>query len=175
MRNSVRDIAGRGLLGLARAVLKAPNDATKMQSVAVRILHDEAHEAVEHWHPYGFFSVPLEGAEALVGFLGGSRSHPIALAIADRRHRPQNSQAGEVGLHDDQEQLVHLTRDGIAVTSPKKLTLTVGSVTFTLSPDGVDIQGGTIKHNGKSIGSDHQHTGVKAGSDTSGPPSNISV
>lgn len=44
-----------------------------------------------------------------------------------------------------------------------------GTGKATMSGD-LALDGGSIKHNGKSIGDDHKHGGVRAGSDDSGTP-----
>jgi phage baseplate assembly protein V len=108
---------------LARGTLVLVNAASKMQTVQVRLLSGEAKEAVEHFEPYGFTACPHPGAEALAAFLAGDRSHGVVLTIADRRYRLQGLEAGEVALHDDLEQKVHLTRTGIVVSSPLKVRI----------------------------------------------------
>lgn len=125
----------RAMLGLSRALVVASDDTKKRQELSLQMLHTEGRAEVEHWHPYGFFSVPLpptEGgdqAAAIVAFLGGSRDHAVALGVSDKRHRPKDGQPGEVGLHDDQGQIVVLRRDGIEITAPagKSVTVTVGN------------------------------------------------
>jgi len=110
----------RGLqMLLARAVLTAVNSG-KMQVVQVTLLAGEAKDGVEHFEPYGFTSHPKAGAEAVVGFVGGDRSHGMALIIADRRFRPTDLKPGESCLHDDQGQRVHITRDGIVIDGAGK-------------------------------------------------------
>lgn len=128
----------RGMLGLSRALVMASDDSKKRQELSLQMLHTEGRTGVEHWHPYGFFSVPLpptEGgdqAAAIVAYMGGSRDHAVALGVSDKRHRPKNGQPGEVGLHDDQGQVVVLRRGGIEVTVPagKTVTVTAGNAKF---------------------------------------------
>lgn len=67
---------------------------------------------------YGFTSRPLEGAEVI--FIG-DRGSLIAIASDDRRYRLEVSE-GEAALYDDLGQKVHLTRAGIVVSSPSKIT-----------------------------------------------------
>lgn len=106
---------------LARGTLVLANAATKMQSLQVRILDGEAKDAVEHFEPYGYTSRPHPGAEALLQFFGGDRSHGVAFMVADRRYRLTGLEAGEVALHDDLGQKVHLTRDGVVIYTPLKM------------------------------------------------------
>lgn len=100
---------------LARGTLAAVNAASKMQGLQLRLLAGEVKDSVEHFEPYGFTSNPKCGAEAVAVFLDGDRSHGIAIVVADRRYRLTGLQTGEVALHDDQGQKVHLTRAGIVI------------------------------------------------------------
>lgn len=59
---------------------------------------------------------------------------------------------------------------GFVVEGKSDVTLKVGGVTLKVSASGVEITGGTVKHNGKSIGDDHKHTQVQSGGAVSGPP-----
>ena len=131
IRKTLSAAARGAMLAFSRATLAKASDATKMQEVDVKTLLGEAFSGIEHWHPYGITHVPLPpdskgAAEALVAFLGGSRSHPVVIAIADRRHRPKNLKPGESAHHDDQGQHSHLTRNGINTTG-KKVTITGGA------------------------------------------------
>ncbi|MET3485358.1 phage baseplate assembly protein [Methylobacterium sp. 1973] len=126
------DSARRAYLGIARGTLVAVDDSTKLQEHTVRAWFGDQFTNVEHWHPYGFSSVPLkptnqeqEQAEVLVAAVGGNPDHPVVIATADRRHRPKNLKPGESSHHDDQGQHNHLTRDGINTTG-KKVTVTAG-------------------------------------------------
>lgn len=100
---------------LARGTLAAVNAVSKMQGLQLRLLAGEVKDNVEHFEPYGFTSNPKGGAEAVAVFLDGDRSHGIAIVVADRRYRLTGLQTGEVALHDDQGQKVHLTRTGIVI------------------------------------------------------------
>lgn len=100
---------------LARGTVAAVNAATKMQSLQMRLLAGEVKDAVEHFEPYGFTSNPKPGAEGVAVFLDGDRSHGIVLVVADRRYRLKSLASGEMAIHDDQGQKVHLTRGGIVI------------------------------------------------------------
>lgn len=141
----LRDTATRMLLNLTRGTLVQADDAPKMQSVEVRALHDEVLGVVERFQNYGFSSVPKPddgagAAELIVAFIQGNRSHPVALVVDDRRYRPQNLQAGESALYDDQGQQVYVSRSGIQIlggASKLPVTVTVGGATMV-------VQDGTV-------------------------------
>lgn len=98
----------------ARATVVLVNSAAKIQRVQMRILNSEVKE-LEHFEAYGLTSNPLKGAEGITLFFGGDRSHGVAILIGDRRYRLLNLAPGEVALHDDLGQKVHLTRAGIVI------------------------------------------------------------
>jgi len=100
---------------LARGTVALSNAATKMQSLQVKLLADETLDSIEHFEPYGFTSRPLPGAEVATVFVDGDRSHGLVLVVADRRYRMTGFEEGEMAIHDDQGQSVHLTRGGIVV------------------------------------------------------------
>lgn len=83
---------------VARGVVTRANTETLMQALQVRLLAGETKDNVEFFETYGFTATPLAGAECIVLFLGGNRSHAIALATPDRRFRPKDLQPGEVSI-----------------------------------------------------------------------------
>lgn len=95
----IGDLSRRIANIVARAVVQLVDDAKKLQLLQVGVLAGETIDDAEHCQPYGFSSVPLAGAEAVVVFPNGDRSHPLAIAVSDRRYRPTGGQAGQVGLY----------------------------------------------------------------------------
>jgi phage baseplate assembly protein V len=137
VRIDLRALANRVYLMIARATITSANDAPAMQEVDVRIGHDEAKTGVERFQNYGFTSVPLpgDGAEAIIVRISGSPSHPVVIAIDDRRYRPKNLQGGESALYDDQGQQIYISRAGIVITggpSKKPVNVTVGSANLLI-------------------------------------------
>lgn len=133
MRSNTRDSATGVSVSISRARFVSADDSKMMQEAQVQVFHDEVHDGIERWQAYGHSAVPLppdpnspKSAEAIVAYLGGSRSHPVVLGVDDRRHRPKNGKPGEVLLYDDQGQQVYLTRNGIVITGGgSKLPVTV--------------------------------------------------
>jgi phage baseplate assembly protein V len=118
-------------LMVGRCVLLAVNDAPGVQQLQIRALEGEVLDRVERHQEYGFTSHPQPGAEGVVVAVGGLRSHAIVIAVEDRRYRLTGLKAGEVALHDDQGQAVHLMRDGIELR--------------TTRPDGVRISAPKVR------------------------------
>lgn len=108
MNNSLRNI-------VTRAVITALDTAKKCQAAGIKLIAGDSKEGVEHLEPYGFTSAAQNGAEAVVLFPGGDRSHGMAVIVADRRYRLKGLARGEVAIYDDQGQSVTLTRGGIVV------------------------------------------------------------
>lgn len=183
---------------LARGVVVLSNAAKKMQTLQVNLLAGETTDDLEHFEPYGYTSRPLPGAESVVMFVDGDRSHGLCLVVADRRYRMTGFEEGEVALHDDQGQSVHLTRAGIvikgaslpiriedtpSVTLDTPQTILTGDLQLAgsltmLGTAGVgtavrgplSVTGGGVTHDGVDIGKTHKHSGVSPGGSNTGNP-----
>lgn len=108
---------------IARAVVSRVDDSKKMQIVQIS-MGDETHDDIERVQNYGFTSVPQEGAEAAVIFVGGGRDHGLAIAVDDRRYRVKGLQAGEVAVYTDQGDKIVIKRGGnIEVTASTKVVI----------------------------------------------------
>jgi len=82
------------------------------------VLQGETIDGAEHVEPYGFTSVPLAGAEAVVVFPNGDRSHPLVIAVPDRRYRPTGGQAGQVTMyHQSGAKVTMLANGNVEVTA----------------------------------------------------------
>lgn len=116
---------------VARAVVTLVDDARGLQALQLSGLADELLEGAERMQDYGFTSHPHPGAEAVVVFPGGLRSHPLIVALGDRRHRLKDLQPGEVAIYDDQGQVVVLGRDGVRLESPLRVEIVAPEVAVT--------------------------------------------
>lgn len=179
MRQLGRALAplARGLQNLfSRGVVSAVNSALKMQTVQIQLLTGEGKDNVEHFEPYGYTSHPQVGAEQVTGFVDGDRSHGVVLIVADRRYRLTGLAAGEMAIHDDQGQKVHLTRTGIVIMGAGKPVLitdtpkvrmecdleATGEIKDRCDSDGMTLEGMRNVYNG------HTHPGDSGG--TTGQP-----
>lgn len=104
---------------VARAVLRVADDAKKIQIVQVDLLDGETRDDIERFQNYGFTSVPREGAEAAVIFVGGRRDHGLCIAVDDRRYRLKDLEAGEVAIYNDAGARVLLKASGEIELTPK--------------------------------------------------------
>lgn len=159
---------------LSRGVVGFVDSARKMQSLQVNLLAGESKDDIEHFEPYGFTSCPKPGAETIAAFFDGDRSTGVVLVVADRRFRLTGLAAGEVAIHDDQGQKVHLTRAGIVIEGaglPIKITDTPtvtieASTSIVLDTPLVDVrhqllvrEGITGQGGGSFFGGDLEVTG----------------
>lgn len=124
-RSTGRNTADRMGMVVTRATVEKVDNSKKMQEADFKGLHEEGLSGFEVAHDYGFTAVPLapDGggkAEAFLIFPTGNRSHGIAVKIGDRRYRPTDWKPGESGVHDHQQQKVHVQENGVRVASPDK-------------------------------------------------------
>lgn len=113
-------VSRRLRLLVARAVVTAIGDAGKIQTAQVKLLDGEVRDGVENLHQYGFTSIPHGQPEGVYFSVGGDRDHGVMVCIADRLFRLREIAPGEVAIHDDLDQVVHLKRTGILVRTPLK-------------------------------------------------------
>ena len=156
MRGSALEALRRSYLNLTRGVIMSTDDSKAVQTVSVRLMQDEQNEAIERFQQYGFHSVPKSpdnngenGAEALVGFVHGNRSHPVVLADLDRRTRPTNWNEGDAGTWHYSGATARFTDQGFVHdqgSMKQPLNWTVGNLTVTWA-DGT----ATIKVGGTSV------------------------
>lgn len=126
--SDMRRLASRIANSITRAVVSLINDGKKQQLLQVDGFEGGPVDGAEHFHPYGFSSVPLEGAEAVVLFPNGDRDHALVIAVSDRRHRPTGGEPGEVAVYNNTGAKVKITKDGdIEVTPAPGRKVKIGS------------------------------------------------
>jgi phage baseplate assembly protein V len=130
------ELSRRIAMGTTRGRMALVDDQKKLQQVQVELLADETKDNVERFQQYGFTSVPLAGAEALVVFLGGGRDHGIVLAVDDRRYRLTGLENGDVALYTDEGAKIVLGRH-------QQITVTCDTLVFDASH--VQMTGDTLE------------------------------
>lgn len=109
---------------VSRAKLTMVSDAEGLQRLQVSVLDGETRDNVERFQQYGFSSHPQAGAEVLMLSLGGSRDHPVIIAVDDRRTRPGGAAAGETEVYNDVGVSILLKADGsVLIKSPSKVRM----------------------------------------------------
>ena len=104
IRNSIKNL-------IARSIVRVVKDSTNMQLLQIEVLAGEVKSDVERVQNYGFSSVPKDGSEALVLFIGGNKDHAIVAAVDDSRVRKKNLKAGEVVMYDGNGSFILLKDD----------------------------------------------------------------
>jgi phage baseplate assembly protein V len=161
--------------------------AKKMQAA---VLDGEPLDNVHRVEPYGFSYMPLPGCQTYIVFPGGDRTTGLALIVGDKRYQ-MTLVGGEVALHDDQGNHVHIKRGGVIevkasaeVISDAPMTTATGDMVVkgklfaeggyygaggssAQMSSGADVSGG-FTVNGKDVGDGHTHTSTTPGSPTSG-------
>lgn len=138
---------------VSRGVVSRVDDAKKMQLVQVGLLADETRDDVERVQNYGFTSVPLEGAETVVLFVGGRRDHGLAVAVDDRRYRLTGLADGEVAVYDQTGSKIVLKANGdVEIVPSSGFVIVTGDV----QADGVSLKAhthaaGTLTNSGGSV------------------------
>ncbi len=121
LRHLVKPLAMRVANSVARGVVQLINDGKKLQLLQVGVLAGEDGDDAEHHQSYGFSSVPLAGAEAVLVYPNGDRSHPLAIAVSDRRYRPAGGAPGEVTVYNNAGAKVTLRANGDIELQPGPL------------------------------------------------------
>lgn len=103
---------------LARGVVQLAADGGKLQVLQLGVLAGEPVDDCERYQEFGFSSVPLKGAEAVVLFLDGDRSRPMVVAVDDRRYRPTGGEPGEVVVYNHTGATIRITVDGDVEVTP---------------------------------------------------------
>lgn len=80
--------------------------------VQVKVLDGEVLNNIQRVEPYGFSYRPKPGCQTYLMFPSGDRSYGVALVIGDKRYQV-DLEEGEVALHDDEGNWVHIKRGGI--------------------------------------------------------------
>jgi phage baseplate assembly protein V len=83
--------------------------ADKIQAI---VLDEETLDNIDRIESYGFSYRPKPGSRAHLFFPSGDRSYGVALVIGDKRYQMDLAE-GEVAVHDDEGNHMHLKRGGI--------------------------------------------------------------
>lgn len=162
MDNSIKHRV-RNMIG--RCILSVINDDTKLQSLQIEALDGEVHDGAERVQNYGFTSHPHADAEGVVIFPSGLRSHPIVIAVDDRRYRLTGLRQGEVALYDDLGQKVHLKRDGIEIETPMDVRITAANVNVTADSVAVDADSVIVNSDDINLGGEGGQKVARIGDD----------
>jgi phage baseplate assembly protein V len=113
---------------LQRALVQAVNDSKNLQLIKIKLGANDIKDMMERIQPYGLTSVPAEGSEALVGFIGGNRDNGVIICIDDSKNRKKGLETGDVCLYRAGGDYIHMTTEGIEIYSNDKVVVNSPSV-----------------------------------------------
>lgn len=140
---------------LARAVLSAVDDSKGFQELKLELLAGETKEGVERMQNYGFTSVPFADSEALVGFIGGNRSHGVAFVVDDRKYRIKGLAEGEVAIYTDEGDKIHFKRGNKIEIISSDVKITASKVELGSGTAEAVLKGETFQ----AVFNSHVHVG----------------
>lgn len=126
---AIAPLRRRVQLMIGRAVIAATREDGGLLLAQITGLDGEVLDGVPVIQEYGFASRPKAGAQGVIACVGGNRRGAVVIATGDRRYRLALAN-GEVAIHDDQGQKVHLARGGIAVETTKPVTVKGSAITL---------------------------------------------
>lgn len=158
---------------IVRAVIDAVNSNKKCQAANIRLQANDAKTGIEHLEPYGFTANPLAGAEGIVMFPGGDRSHGVLITVCDRRYRLTGLQSGEVAIYTDEGDKIVLRRGNCIECDTRQFIVNaVEKITFNTPL--FEVPNGEIKDKTSTMSdmrviyNGHKHKGDSGGM-TGGP------
>lgn len=135
IRNRIRLIA-------ARALVRASTDAEGGISLEIDLGSGEVRDEVEHVQQYGVSSRPKAGSQVVTLFLGGSRDSGVVIASKGMgSSRSFSLKEGEVALHTDEGDSVHLKQGRVVAITTETLEITASK--------GVKIDAPTVEATGE--------------------------
>lgn len=127
---------------VTRAVVSLVADTTKLQQLQVSSL-GETRDGCERFQQYGFTSVPLVGAEAVMLSVGGLPDHVLIVAVDDRRYRKTGLQPGEAALYNHEGAYL-LVKTGSSLEANRSLDLVNSGVYKVAGQQVVGPQGAAV-------------------------------
>lgn len=164
--------AGNNVRQALRAVLKRLDaTATLPPAQATGLAGEQLQcELMQH---YGMASAPLAGAELVILPLGGVSAHGVIIASVDGRYRVA-LQPGEVALHTDEGDVVHMKRGRIVEVVTDTLLVKAGTKVRFETPlveaTGDVSDGVRTMQADREIYDGHDHNGIQPGPGKTAPP-----
>jgi phage baseplate assembly protein V len=145
IKKVVAPLQRRVMSMISRGIVVLVNDSTKIQTTQVSVMAGEVQSNVERLQQFGFTSVPLPGAEAVVLYVGGSRDHGVVIAADNRQLRITSLKPGEACVYNSQGDLVHVKAGEILIKHSLKVK--VESSQVEIGTEGLEkvLMGETFK------------------------------
>lgn len=141
------------------------------KKIQVMVLDEEPLDNISRVEPYGYSYRAKSGCQTYLVFPSGDRSHGLALIVGDKRYQ-MVIEEGEVALHDDEGNHVHIKRGG--VIEVKATTEVIADTPFFRTTQDAQIGGnlvvlGATQSNAGFCGNGGGAAELKSGAQVSGP------
>lgn len=169
MSSALERLYGRlvSLVAIGRITATTALQDRGLRRAQLRIDEAEARDATPLLAQYGLATRPQPGAQAVVLFLTGDRSRGLVIATNDARYQLELAE-GEVALHDDLGQRIHLTQQGIVIDGGGRAVRIQGAPEVIADTAQLTVTGDVVA-GGISL-TQHRHGGVQAGGAQTGMP-----
>lgn len=105
------------------------DDSKTAQLLQVKLNDSETRDATPRIAEFGFTSMPPNGSDVLIVFMGGDRSKGVVVATGHQASRPVGLASGESMVYDLWGKSVYLTKDGGIVVEAQGTPVTVNNAT----------------------------------------------
>lgn len=112
------------------------DDSGNVQLLQVKLGQNELRDNTPRLAEFGFTSMPPDGADLVVLFVGGDRSNGVIIASGDISTRLKNLKPGESALYDSIGKHIHLKADQIEVDAKSQPVNIVNATTVTINASG---------------------------------------
>ncbi|WP_116371657.1 phage baseplate assembly protein V [Marinomonas sp. MED121] len=119
---------------LTRSLVTGVVEDLQRQTLQVKMSSADSADDIERFQNYGCSSHPPLGSEAILAALGGSLGQLVAVAVEDKRYRPQG-EMGDVFLYHLEGHRVQLTANGEINITANKVNLTASESFNIVSPE----------------------------------------
>lgn len=165
MKEVIERMANKIKSSVGKALIESISDGNEIQLVKVSGLDNETQSDLERVQDYGLTSNPPIGSEAVVLYVGGSKDHGIVIKTDSGEFRVQSLESGEVCIYSKFGQKILLDKNGEIVFNDG----TDFATGFTDLKTGFDLLRTELNAFVTVYGA-HVHTGVLAGTVSSGAP-----
>lgn len=129
-----------GVVGIGR--ITTGSDTGNVQMAQVRLGNNEIHDNTPRLGEFGFASMPPNGADVVVLFVGGDRSNGVIIATGDIATRMKNLQPGESALYDSQGKHVYLEASQIEIDAKNQPVNIINGGAVTVNGTAINLVGG---------------------------------
>jgi phage baseplate assembly protein V len=133
---AIERIGRRILTMIGRGRKTTGDDSGNVQMLQVKLGADEVRDKTPRLAEFGFASMPPDGADLVVLFIGGDRSNGVIIASGDIATRMKNLQPGESALYDSLGKHVYLKADQIEIDANNQPVNVINATTVTVGASG---------------------------------------